>query len=46
MSVITIASFPSVKFCDICDNSTPQVWVEDFGQSCCQLCFEAYGECN
>lgn len=32
--------------CAICDNHTPRVYVEDFGQECCLICYEAYGECN
>jgi hypothetical protein len=35
-----------VAFCEICDNYTPRVYVEEFAQECCELCYEAYGECN
>jgi hypothetical protein len=35
-----------VAFCEICDNYTPRVYVEDFQQECCEYCFLAYGECN
>lgn len=35
-----------VAMCEICDNYTPRVYVEDFGQECCEICYEAYGECN
>ena len=35
-----------VAMCEICDNYTPRVYVEDFKQECCEICFEAYGECN
>lgn len=35
-----------VGFCEICDNATPRIFVEEFAQECCELCFEAYGECN
>lgn len=33
-------------FCQICDNHTPRVYVEEFEQECCALCYEAYGDCN
>jgi hypothetical protein len=36
----------NVGLCEICDNYTPRVYVEDFQQECCEYCFEAYGECN
>lgn len=36
----------NVGFCEICDNSTPRVYVEEFEQECCKLCYDAYGECN
>ena len=35
-----------VAMCEICDNYTPRVYVEEFEQECCEYCFEAYGECN
>jgi hypothetical protein len=35
-----------VGFCEICDNATPRIFVEEFAQECCELCYEAYGECN
>jgi hypothetical protein len=35
-----------VAMCEICDNYTPRVYVEEFEQECCELCYEAYGECN
>ena len=35
-----------VAMCEICDNYTPRVYVEEFQQECCEYCFEAYGECN
>ena len=35
-----------VAFCEICDNHTPRVYVEEFAQECCELCYDAYGECN
>jgi hypothetical protein len=36
-------SFPSVKACEICDNLTPQIWVDEAGEFGCQICFDAYG---
>ena len=36
----------NVGLCEICDNFTPRLWVEEFNQECCELCFNAYGECN
>ena len=36
----------NVGLCEICDNYTPRVYVEDFEQECCKLCYDAYGECN
>lgn len=33
-------------FCEICDNHTQRVWVDEFAQTCCEICFDAYGECN
>ena len=35
-----------VAFCQICDNYTPRVYVEEFAQECCEICYDAYGECN
>ena len=35
-----------VAFCEICDNHTSRVYVEEFAQECCELCYDAYGECN
>jgi hypothetical protein len=35
-----------VAFCEICDNYTPRLWVDEFAQECCELCYNAYGECN
>ena len=43
---VMFPSLASVRFCEVCDNATPQVWVEEFGEGCCQYCWEAYGECN
>jgi hypothetical protein len=36
----------NVGLCEICDNYTPRVYVEEFEQECCKLCYDAYGECN
>ena len=33
-------------FCEICDNHTPRLFVEEFGQECCEYCYNAYGDCN
>jgi hypothetical protein len=35
-------------FCEICDNSTPQVMVIEDGypEKGCQYCWDAYGELN
>ena len=35
-----------IAFCEICDNYTPRLWVDEFAQECCELCYNAYGECN
>lgn len=35
-----------ISFCEICDNHTPQVWVDEAGEFGCQYCWEAYGEIN
>lgn len=32
--------------CEICDNYTPRIYVEEFEQECCEICYDAYGECN
>jgi len=32
--------------CEICDQHTPRVYVAEFEQTCCQFCYDAYGECN
>ena len=32
--------------CEICDQHTPRVYVDEFEQECCQFCYDAYGECN
>jgi hypothetical protein len=36
----------NVEFCEICDNYTPRLWVDEFAQECCELCYNSYGECN
>ncbi len=33
-------------FCEVCDNDTPRLYVEEFEQECCELCYVAYGDCN
>ena len=33
----------NVEFCEICDNYTPEVFVEEAGEYGCQNCYEAYG---
>jgi hypothetical protein len=32
-----------MKFCEICDNTTVQVWIDEAGENGCQNCYEAYG---
>jgi protein-arginine kinase activator protein McsA len=32
-----------IAICEICDNATPQVWIEEAGEFGCQNCYEAYG---
>ena len=48
ISVSTSTSIPTGDFamCEICDNYTPQVFVESELESGCQYCWEAYGELN
>lgn len=33
-----------VAFCEICDNYTPNSYIEEAGENGCQYCWEAYGE--
>ena len=33
----------NVEFCEICDNYTPEIWIDEAGENGCQYCFEAYG---
>lgn len=43
MNTTTIKAYGGYAFCSLCDNHTPQIWVEqakDFG---CENCFDAYG---
>jgi hypothetical protein len=35
--------FGGYKVCEICDNSTPQIWVEEAKDFGCEVCFDAYG---
>ena len=32
-----------IAICEICDNATPQIFIEEAGEYGCQYCFEAYG---
>jgi hypothetical protein len=32
-----------LALCEICDNATPQMFIEEAGEFGCQICFEAYG---
>ncbi len=36
----------NVGMCEVCDNYTPRLYVEEFEQDCCELCYLAYGDCN
>lgn len=36
----------NVALCEVCDNFTPRLYVEEFEQECCEYCYEAYGDCN
>lgn len=36
----------NVAMCEVCDNYTPRLYVEEFEQECCELCYNAYGDCN
>ena len=36
----------NVALCEICDNYTPRLYVEEFEQECCEYCYVAYGDCN
>ena len=33
----------NVEFCEVCDNYTPSIHIEEAGEYGCQLCYEAYG---
>ena len=33
----------NVEFCEICDNYTPEIWIDEAGENGCQICFDAYG---
>jgi len=35
--------FERIEICEICDNGTPFVWVDEAGEFVCQICYEAYG---
>jgi len=32
--------------CEVCDNYTPHVYIDEAGEEGCLLCWEAYGEIN
>ena len=32
-----------IEICEICDNATPQIFIDEAGEFGCQICFEAYG---
>jgi hypothetical protein len=32
-----------LAICEICDNYTTQVWVEEAKEFGCEICFDAYG---
>jgi hypothetical protein len=46
VQMMNLLNETGIAFCEICDNYTPRVYVEEFAQECCEYCFEAYGECN
>lgn len=48
ISVSVSTSVPTGDFamCEICDNYTPQVFVQSEMDSGCQYCWDAYGELN
>jgi hypothetical protein len=33
----------NVEFCEVCDNYTPNVHIEEAGEYGCELCYNAYG---
>ena len=32
-----------MKFCELCDNYTPSVFIDEAGENGCQTCYDAYG---
>ena len=36
----------NVALCEVCDNYTPRLYVEEFAQECCEYCYNAYGDCH
>ena len=44
--MISLKGKVNVGLCEICDNYTPRIYVEEFAQECCEYCYNAYGECN
>lgn len=41
--MMKLEKMTNVEFCEICDNYTPEVFVEEAGEYGCQNCYEAYG---
>jgi len=33
----------NVEFCEVCDNYTPSIHIDEANEYGCQLCYEAYG---
>ncbi len=33
----------NVEFCEVCDNYTPSIHIEEASEYGCELCFNAYG---
>ena len=46
MTKLFTRTWGDVAYCDICDNYTEQVYVEEFNEKCCEGCYLEYGECN
>jgi len=46
VQMMNLVKMVNVEFCEICDNYTPRLWVDEFAQECCELCYNSYGECN
>ena len=41
--MMKLEKMTNVEFCEICDNYTPSVHIEEAGEYGCQNCYEAYG---